>query len=218
MVNEGEPRPEGIDEDASLVRALRSGDEAAFATLIDRYSATMLRVARGYVATHEAAEDVVQETWLGVLRGLETFEERSTLKTWLFRILVNRARTRGERESRTRPFSALSGADAEPVVDPDRFEATGRWAGFWSTPPPSNSIPEQRVLALEAGMLLIAAIEQLPPNQQIVISLRDVQGLDSTEVCDMLEISEGNQRVLLHRARGKVRAAFERYIDARDLS
>ena len=118
MASQGEPRPEGADEDASLVRALRSGDEGAFATLIDRYSATMLRVARGYVATQEAAEDVVQETWLGVLRGLDTFEERSTLKTWLFRILVNRARTRGEREARTRPFSALSGADAEPVVDP----------------------------------------------------------------------------------------------------
>jgi RNA polymerase sigma-70 factor (ECF subfamily) len=155
---------------------------------------------------------------LGVLRGLDSFEERSALKTWLFRILVNRARSRGERESRTRPFSALSGADAEPVVDPDRFEATGRWAGFWSSPPSSQSIPEERVLAREAGGLLIAAIEELPPNQQIVISLRDVQGLDSTEVCEMLEISEGNQRVLLHRARGRVRAALEQYIDARELS
>ena len=205
-------------DDGALVRALQSGDEAAFVTLIDRYAATMLRVARGYVATKEAAEDVVQETWLGVIRGISSFEQRSSLKTWIFRILVNRARTRGERESRTRPFSALTMAEHEPAVDPDRFVDSGRWAGFWSTPPTRESIPEQRVLAHEAGALLLAAIDSLPANQQIVISLRDVQGLDASEVCEMLQITESNQRVLRHRARSKVRAVLEQYLDSRSAS
>ena len=201
------------NDDRTLVGALRRGEEAAFTTLIGRYHPTMLRVARGYVATKEAAEDVVQETWLGVIRGIDSFEERSSLKTWIFHILVNRARTRGERESRTRPFSALASAGDEPAVDPSRFIDSGRGAGFWSAPPSTQSIPEERVLAREAGALLIEAIDRLPANQQIVISLRDVQGLDSREVCELLGISEANQRVLLHRARSKVRGALEQYLE-----
>ena len=201
-----------FDEEA-IVAALRRGDEAAFAELLGRYHATMLRVARGYVATKEAAEDVVQETWLGVIRGIDAFEQRSSLKTWIFRILVNRARTRGEREARTQPFSSLGVDDLEPAVDPERFNPTGRWAGFWSVAPSKHAIPEQRVLANEAGALLLAAIEALPPQQQIVISLRDIQGLDAVEVCDLLGVSEVNQRVLLHRARAKVRTALESYLD-----
>jgi RNA polymerase sigma-70 factor, ECF subfamily len=198
--------------DELLVAALRVGDEAAFAELVDRYYGTMKRVARQYVATNEAAEDVVQETFLGIVQGIARFEGRSSLKTWMFRILVNRARTRGEREGRTRPFSALSlGLDEdEPAVDPDRFASEGRWAGYWSAPPSAEHLPEASVLAAELGNELRAVIDALPPAQRTVLELRDVQGLTSAEVCELLELSEANQRVLLHRARSKARAALER--------
>jgi RNA polymerase sigma-70 factor (ECF subfamily) len=204
-----------VDDDDALVAALRAGDEAAFATLIDRYYATMLRVARMYVATREAAEDVVSETLLGVIQGIDRFEGRSSLKTWLFRILVNRAKTRGEREARSRPFSSLAGElDAdEPAVDPDRFRTDGRWAGSWATPPSAHRLPEDEVLAAEAGEQLMAAIDALPPAQRAVIVLRDVEGFSGPEVSRLLEISDANQRVLLHRARSKVRAALERYLE-----
>ena len=208
----GPDLPAADGDDAALVAALRAGDEAAFATLIDRYYATMLRVARMYVATKEAAEDVVSETFLGVIRGIDRFEARSSLKTWLFRILVNRAKTRGEREARSRPFSSLGGeleAD-EPAVDPDRFRTDGSWA----TPP--SRLPEDEVLAAEAGQQLMAAIDALPPAQRTVITLRDLEGFSGPEVSSLLEISEANQRVLLHRARSKVRAALERYLEERD--
>jgi RNA polymerase sigma-70 factor (ECF subfamily) len=201
--------------DAAVVAALRAGDELAFAALLDRYHGTMLRVARGYVATKEAAEDVVQETWLGVINGIDGFEARSSLKTWIFRILVNRAKTRGEREGRVRPFSSVVAEPGEPSVDPDRFIESGRWAGYWATPPAHHSLPEARVLAGEAGVQLADAVEKLPENQRIVISLRDIQGLSAPEVCELLSISEANQRVLLHRARSKVRAALEGYLDDR---
>jgi RNA polymerase sigma-70 factor (ECF subfamily) len=201
--------------DAAVVAALRAGDEQAFAALLDRYHATMLRVARGYVATREAAEDVVQETWLGVINGIDGFEGRSSLKTWIFRILVNRAKTRGEREGRTRPFSSVVPDDGEPSVDPERFIDSGRWAGFWAAPPAHHSIPEARVLAGEAGQQLAHAVDELPDNQRLVISLRDIQGLTAPEVCELLSISEANQRVLLHRARSKVRAVLEGYLDDR---
>jgi RNA polymerase sigma-70 factor (ECF subfamily) len=175
----------------------------------------MLRVARAYVATREAAEDVVQETWLGVIDGLGRFEERSSLKTWIFRILVNRAKTRGEREGRTRPFSSLEPVGDEPTVDPDRFYAKGRWAGFWSSPPTAHALPEDHVVMAEAGAQLLAAIDQLPPNQRLVITLRDVHGLPASDVCQLLELSESNQRVLLHRARAKARTALEAFLDER---
>lgn len=204
-----------LGDDKAVVAALRGGDETAFAALIDRYHATMLRVARGYVATKEAAEDVVQETWLGVIRGIDGFETRSSLKTWIFRILVNRAKTRGERESRTRPFSSLASDVDEPAVDPSRFIDSGRWRGFWSSPPTQHAIPEQHVLASEARDRVLRAVDSLPPNQQLVITLRDVQGLSAADVCDLLSISEANQRVLLHRARSKVRAVLEVYLDER---
>jgi RNA polymerase sigma-70 factor, ECF subfamily len=205
-----------MEDESELLAALRGGDEQAFAGLIDRYHASMLRVARSYVATREAAEDVVQETWLGVIKGLDGFEGRSSLKTWIFRILVNRARTRGQREARSQPFSAVGPAGKEPVVDPARFYDTGRWAGFWSAPPTRHSPAEQQVLASEASQQLMAAIGQLPDSQRVVITLRDVQGLSAAEVCDLLDISEANQRVLLHRARTKARAALERYLDGCD--
>jgi RNA polymerase sigma-70 factor, ECF subfamily len=196
--------PAANSHDAALVTALRAGDEAAFATLIDRYYATMLRVARMYVATKEAAEDVVSETLLGVIQGIDRFEGRSSLKTWLFRILVNRAKTRGQREARSRPFSSLAGT---PSVDPDRFRTDGSWA----TPP--STVPENEVLAAEAGEHLMAAIDALPPAQRTVITLRDIEGFSGPEVSSLLEISEANQRVLLHRARSKVRAALECYLE-----
>jgi RNA polymerase sigma-70 factor (ECF subfamily) len=205
-----------MEDESELLAALRGGDEQAFAGLIDRYHASMLRVARSYVATREAAEDVVQETWLGVIKGLAGFEGRSSLKTWIFRILVNRARTRGQREARSQPFSAVGPVGKEPGVDPARFYDTGRWAGFWSAPPTRHSPAEQQVLAGEASQQLVAAIGQLPDSQRVVITLRDVQGLSAAEVCDLLDISEANQRVLLHRARTKARAALERYLDGSD--
>jgi RNA polymerase sigma-70 factor (ECF subfamily) len=207
----------GPDDDTALIAALRLGDEQAFATLIDRYYATMLRVARLHVATKEAAEDVVQETFLGVIQGIARFEHRSSLRTWMFRILVNRAKTRGEREGRTRPFSFFEQevAPGEPSVDPDRFLSEGRWAGFWGTPPVERHLPEARVLAAEAGDRLSAAIDALPPAQRTVITLRDVNGFSAAEVCELLEVSEANQRVLLHRARSKVRTTLEHYLDQR---
>jgi RNA polymerase sigma-70 factor (ECF subfamily) len=174
----------------------------------------MVRVARTFVATKEAAEDVVQETWLGVITGLDGFEERSSLKTWIFRILVNRAKTRGERESRTRPFSSLEPEDDEPAVDPDRFNEHGRFAGFWSSPPTAASIPEDAVVLAELGQQLLAVLDGLPATQRTVITLRDLHGLASTEVCEILGISEVNQRVMLHRARSKARAALERLAQA----
>ena len=206
----GPASPTADGEDAALVDALRAGDEDAFATLIDRYYGTMLRVARMYVATKEAAEDVVAETFLGVIQGIDRFEGRSSLRTWLFRILVNRAKTRGAREARTRPFSSLAAEleSDEPAVDPDRFRADGRW----STPPGAYRLPEDEVLAAEAGQQLMAAIDALPPAQRTVIVLRDVEGFSGAEVSSLLEITEANQRVLLHRARSKVRAALERYL------
>jgi RNA polymerase sigma-70 factor (ECF subfamily) len=207
----------GASDDDALVLALRAGDEQAFEMLIDRYYGTMLRVARMHVSTTEAAEDVVQETFLGVIQGIDRFEGRSSLRTWMFRILVNRAKTRGEREGRSRPFSSLE-ADLEtgqPSVDPDRFDPDGRWAGFWATPPAATPLPEARVLAAEAGDRVAAAIESLPDTQRTVIVLRDVEGLSALEVCDLLGLSEGNQRVLLHRARTKVRATLEQYLDDR---
>jgi RNA polymerase sigma-70 factor (ECF subfamily) len=205
-----------MEDESGLLAALRKGDERAFGDLIDRHHASMLRVARSYAATREAAEDVVQETWLAVIKGLDTFEGRSSLKTWIFRILVNQARTRGQRDARSQPFSAIATGGDEPAVDPSRFYDTGRWAGFWSAPPTLHSPAEQQVIASEASRHILAAIGQLPASQRIVITLRDVEGLSASEVCNLLDISEANQRVLLHRARTKARAALERYLDSPD--
>jgi RNA polymerase sigma-70 factor (ECF subfamily) len=209
--------PVSADPDAELLARLRCGDELAFRTLVERYDATMLRVARLHVRDRQAAEEVVQETWIGVIKGLERFEERSTLKTWLFRILTNRAKTRGEHEARTVPFSALVAADVaddDPAVNPDRFQGPNdRFPGGWAAPPPRwETLPQERLLSQETLQRVEEAIERLPPAQRAVIRLRDIDGWDSEEVCEMLGLSHGNQRVLLHRARSKVRAALERYL------
>jgi RNA polymerase sigma-70 factor (ECF subfamily) len=208
---------EAAARERTLVAALRAGDEAAFGELVDRYYGVMLRVARQHVATKEAAEDVVQETFLGVIQGIDRFEGRSSLRTWMFRILVNRAKTRGEREGRARPFSSLvMGAEAEePAVDPDRFLTDGRWAGFWSAPPSTEHLPDVGVLVAELGARLAEALGTLPAAQRTVLELRDVQGFSAADVCDLLEISEVNQRVLLHRARCKARTLLESYLDER---
>jgi RNA polymerase sigma-70 factor (ECF subfamily) len=202
--------------EAELVAALRDGDEAAFSALIDMYNALLLRVAMMHVSSRAVAEEVVQETWLGVLRGVDRFEGRSSLKTWLFRILVNTAKTRGEREGRSIPFSSSvrAGSD-EPTVEPERFFGAGHdRAGGWSLGPTAWETPEERLLAGESRDVILRTIESLPPAQREVITLRDVEGWPSNEVCNALEITETNQRVLLHRARSKVRAALERYFGA----
>ena len=197
-----------------LVQRLREGDEPAFAELIDMYGATMLRVAQMYVRDRASAEEVVQETWLAVLNGIDRFEGRSSLKTWLFRILTNRAKTRGERDGRQVPFSSLAGAgeEDEPAVDPDRFLGPdSAEPGAWAAPP--RAWPQDKVLEHETLDVIKMAIEQLPEAQREVIRLRDVEGWTPMEVTDALEITDGNQRVLLHRARSKVRAALEAYLD-----
>jgi RNA polymerase sigma-70 factor (ECF subfamily) len=210
--------PAGATDETSLIKALRGGDEAAFATLLQQYHGALVRVAMAYVSDRAVAEEVAQETWLGVLRGLDRFESRSSLKTWIFRILTNRAKTRGEREGRTVPFSALAGGEVEaddPAVEPERFLGADhpQWPGHWASPVKGwGDDPEARLLAGETGERIREAVDALPPTQRTVIILRDVQGFDAGEVCGLLQISEANQRVLLHRARSKVRRALEHYL------
>lgn len=202
-------------EDAPVVAALRAGDEKAFLALVQSLNAPMLRVASVYVSSRAVAEEVVQEAWLGVLKGLSAFEGRSSLRRWIFGIVTNCARSRGVREARSTPFSAMGPAeDDEPAVDPGRFLPPDhpRWPGHWSEPP--TAWAEDQVLNKESLGVVEAAIALLPVNQREVITLRDVLGWTSEEVCDSLRISEGNQRVLLHRARSKVRAALEKHFAA----
>jgi RNA polymerase sigma-70 factor (ECF subfamily) len=207
---------EAADEQ-SVVAALLAGDEATFAALVDRYYPSMLRLALIYVADRAVAEEVVQDTWVGVLHGLPQFGGRSALKTWIFRILTNQAQTRGKREARSVPFSALGGeedAGDEPAVDPTRFRGGDQpWPGHWATPPQSwGGPPEAQLLAQETRGYIKQAIAGLPTSQRTVIVMRDVEGWPSDEVCNVLGISETNQRVLLHRARAKVRQALEQYL------
>lgn len=204
---------EQASHDAALIEGLRAGEEAAFAELMRLYGAGMLRVAQMYVPSRAIAEDVVQEAWLGVLKGIARFEGRSSLKTWLFRIVANTAKTRGVREARSIPFSSLGGGGAdEPAVDPDRFLGDGeRYPGHWAVPPQSWA-PEGRLLAQEAMEVIEREIDRLPAAQRAVITMRDVQGFSSEEVCNALDLTETNQRVLLHRARAKVRNALEEYM------
>ena len=204
-------------DDADLITALRDGDEAAFAHLVDRYHAALVRLARLYVSD-AAAEDVAQETWLGFLRGLSRFEGRASLKTWLFRIVVNRARTRAVRDGRTIPLSTLGREteSVEPAVDPARFRAADdpRWPGHWLVAPLTDDLPEQRFLTGELNDQVRRAVATLPPAQRQVVTLRDIQGFSSDEVCGLLHLTDANQRVLLHRGRSKVRAALEAYCAA----
>jgi RNA polymerase sigma-70 factor (ECF subfamily) len=203
-------------DDLYLIEQLRNGNEDAFVALIDRYANAMLRLAMVYVRALAVAEEVVQETWVGILEGLGRFEGRSSLKTWLFRILTNRAISRAQREGRSIPFSSLEDIDidhAEPAVDPGQFlPADHRWSGHWvSFPSNWQEMPEERLLSQETRAHLEEAINALPPSQREIIILRDIEGWTSVEICGFLGISEVNQRVLLHRARSKVRTVLEKY-------
>jgi RNA polymerase sigma-70 factor, ECF subfamily len=207
-------------EESALVDALRRGDEDAFARLVDEHHASLRRVARLYVANASIADEVVQETWLGVIRGIWAFEGRSSLKTWIFRILVNRARTRAVHESRSAPFTDIlsmeSGAQSEPSVSPehslspDESPTPGHWTRLALDP---DSSPERSLLTKELRERLGTVIDALPSNLRIVLWLRDVEGWSSDEVCNALGIQETNQRVLLHRARSRARAALESYLE-----
>lgn len=206
------------EDDLRAVAALRAGDERAFMELVQRHGPSMLRVAQLYVRTRAVAEEVVQDAWLGVLNGIGRFEGRSSLKTWIFRILTNTAKTRAEREGRSVPFSALASDDVEsgePSVDPDRFLGEGeRWASHWaSSPRRFDELPESRLLSGETLALVQGIVEKLPEAQRTVLTMRDIAGFAAEEVCEALGISEVNQRVLLHRARTKVRVALESYFE-----
>src|SRR6266478_9475944 len=208
------------DDDAGLIAARKLRDEAAFVTLVERYPAPLLRLALVYCRSLAIAEEIVQDTWLGVIQGIDRFEGRASFKTWLFQILVNRARTRAVREGRTLSFSSLTDeakTPGEPAVPPERFRpADDPWPNNWALPPHSwGESSDARLLAEETMELVSRAIAQLPPAQRQVITLRDVEGFTSEDVCNVLEISETNQRVLLHRARSRVRAALEAHLDER---
>ena len=202
------------DEDQLLAR-LRAGDERAFETLVNRHYGTMLAVAQTYVSSRAVAEEVVQEAWLGVLKGLDGFEGRSALGTWILRIVVNIAMTRGGREARSIPYASLAASGDESAVDPDRFRGAGdAFPGHWRAYPGDwHRLPEEALLQHETLRVTVDAIAGLPPAQRAVITMRDVEGCGPGEVCDVLGLSEGNQRVLLHRARSRVRAALERHLN-----
>ncbi|MBA2495491.1 MAG: sigma-70 family RNA polymerase sigma factor [Acidimicrobiia bacterium] len=198
--------------DVAVVEGLRRGSDATFGALIDRHQGSMLRVAAVYVADRNAAEDVVQETWMAVIRGIDRFDGRSSIKTWIFRILTNRAKTMGRRASRVVPISSLNGSRDGPAVDPDHFFDTRHpyWPGHWCNPPSRWAEgPEDRVATKDAVGAVLRAIAALPSAQREVVTLRDVECWTAVEVCDALDLSETNQRVLLHRARSKVRRQLE---------
>jgi RNA polymerase sigma-70 factor, ECF subfamily len=205
-----------MTDEQRLIESLKAGDERAFARLLDEYSSALFRVAMAHVGTRSVAEEVVQETWLGVISGIDRFEGRSSLKTWIFRILTNTANTRGQRERRIVPFSALGPTDNEASVDADRFFPPdhARYPDHWALGPTAWETPEEGLLSAETREVILRAIDELPEAQRTVVTLRDVQGWSPEEVCDALQLSDGNQRVLLHRARTKVRAALESYFGA----
>ncbi len=206
----------GLPPDDVIIAALRAGDEVMFAALLDAWSRGLSRVARSYVSTAESAEEVVQDTWLAVIAGIDAFEGRSSLKTWVFRILVNTAKKRGLRESRTVPWSSAFDRDHDSAGGDGRFQGPGdRFPGAWKEPPAAWPAPEGEVLAAEARGHIALALAELPPRQRRVITLRDVEGCTSEEVCEILDISAANQRVLLHRARTAVRARLADYFSRR---
>jgi RNA polymerase sigma-70 factor, ECF subfamily len=207
----GNDRALAWSDDEVLIAGLRTGDRDVVAELVDAWASSMLRLALVFVQPRAIAEEVVQDTWIAVLEGIGRFESRSSLRTWVFTILTNRAKTRSMREGRSVPFSALGGEG--PAVEPERFlPASDGWAGHWASPP-GPLAPEELLLAGETRKHLSEAIRDLPPAQRAVVSLRDVEGWSADEVCNVLELSETNQRVLLHRGRSAVRRAVERYLE-----
>jgi RNA polymerase sigma-70 factor (ECF subfamily) len=208
-------RTRAATPDEQVVAGLRAGDEHAFRELFDRTYPMMRRVARGYVTSDAVAEEIVQDTWMGILTGIERFEGRSALGTWMFSILTNQAKAHSSRERRAVPLSSVVPSDAEePAVAPDRFQGDDEaWPGHWATPPRPWQRPERRLLSLEARERLREAMAQLPERQRLVVALRDVEGLSAQEVCELLELSPENQRLLLHRGRSRLRAFLEEYLD-----
>jgi RNA polymerase sigma-70 factor (ECF subfamily) len=204
VTRESGDMPRLSSADRALVDRLLAGDQEAFSTLVKQYHQQMLRVVSAFVSSQAVAEEVVQETWLAILKGLPTFQGRSSLKTWMFTILTNRAKTRGVREGRTVPFSALGDGSDDPAVESDRFDAKGHWMQ------PPTAAPDELFERQEAMVHVQQAVDDLPANQRAVVTLRDVQGWSSEEVCNLLGISETNQRVLLHRGRSKVRKILEK--------
>ena len=201
--------------DEQIVAALRAGDEPTFRELFQRHYSAMKRAARGYVESDAVAEEIVQETWLAILTGIDRFEGRSALGTWMFSILINQAKSHSTRERRTLPFSSMSSSRGdEPAVDADRFQKDDEaWPGHWATPPRPWQKPDRRALSLEARELVKEALSELPDRQRLIVGLRDVDGLSSAEVRDLLALSRENERVLLHRGRSRLRAALEEYVD-----
>ena len=206
--------PPSAPED-HVVAALRAGDEATFRALVDLHSPALLRVATAYVPSRAVAEEAVQETWIAVMRGIDRFEGRSSLKTWIFRILTNVALKGGSRERRSVPWSSLARAEdtGEPSVDPDRFLPADHelFPGHWALPPTRWPTPEEGLLSGETREVIVAALKDLPPAQRTVVTLREIGGWSAEDVAEALGISPGNQRVLLHRGRTGMRAAVERF-------
>lgn len=208
--------PPSAAPDEQIVAALRAGDERTFRDLFERSYPIMKRVARGYVSCEAVAEEVVQDTWMAIVTGIDRFEGRSALGTWMFSILTNQAKTHSARERRALPFSCVAPAGVEePAVDPDRFQQDDEaWPGHWATPPRPWQKPERRLLSLEAREQLKEGLAQLPERQRLIVVLRDIEGLSAEEVCDLLDLSQENQRVLLHRGRSRLRGFLEEYLDA----
>jgi RNA polymerase sigma-70 factor (ECF subfamily) len=216
-----EQAPAGASATASdeqIVAGLRAGDERTFRELFERSYPMMKRVARSYVSSDAVAEEIVQDTWMAIVTGIDRFEGRSALGTWMFSILTNQGKTHSARERRALPFSSVAPADVgEPAVDPDRFQKDDdAWPGHWATPPRPWQKPERRLLSLEAREQLRDALAQLPERQRLIVALRDIEGLSAEEVCDLLRLSQENQRVLLHRGRSRLRAYLEEYLDGTD--
>jgi RNA polymerase sigma-70 factor, ECF subfamily len=212
-IADGEMR---CSSDRAVIEALRAGDERTFRDVYRRLCPGMRRVARSYVDSDAVAEEIVQETWLGILTGIDRFEGRSALGTWIFSILINQAKSHTKRERRTLPFSSISPSGGnEPAVGADRFQSDDEaWPGHWATAPRPWQRPDRRALSLEAREQLKQALSELPDRQRLIVGLRDVDGLSSGEVCDLLELSRENERVLLHRGRSRLRAALEEYVGA----
>jgi RNA polymerase sigma-70 factor (ECF subfamily) len=204
--------------DEQTVAALRAGDERTFRELFARTYPMMKRVARGYVASDAVAEEIVQDTWMAIVTGIDRFEGRSALGTWIFSILTNQAKTHSARERRALPLSCVTPRDAdEPVVDPDRFQKDDEaWPGHWATPPRPWQKPERRLLSLETREHLKDALAELPERQRLIVGLRDIDGHSAEEVCGLLGLSPENQRVLLHRGRSRLRVVLEEYFDEAD--
>ena len=205
-----------VADDQHAVAGLRAGDERLFVQLFEGLSPIMTRVARAYVDSDAVAEEIVQETWMAIVTGIERFQGRSALGTWMFSILTKKAKTHYLRERRAIPLSSIAPDDASrPAVDPDRFQPEdGTWPGHWASSPRPWQRPERRLLSLEAREHLRHALARLPERQCLIVGLRDVEGLSAAEVCDLLDISRENQRVLLHRGRSRLRSELGTYVDA----